>query len=97
MDIVRACAIGLIVLAAVTVLHVVLRWMDRRGWIFYGSEATAPIGTRSAMALMEFETLFNPAVEHVLEYRRHGDMWVQENDLGEGDGDTTSEQPASGS
>jgi len=34
------------------------------------------------MALMEFETLFNPAVEHVLEYRRHGDQWVQ---VGNGD------------
>ncbi len=88
MDIVRACAIGLMVVGVATAVHVVLRWMDRKGWVFYGSEPTTPIGVRSAMALMEFETLVNPAVEHVLEYRRHGDQWVQENGLDDDEDDT---------
>lgn len=83
MDPVRVIVlVALIVLIAYTVRRV-LRWMGHRGWIFYGRQPTRPIGSRSAMALLEFETLFNPAVEHVLEYRRHGDLWVQES--GEGD------------
>jgi hypothetical protein len=75
--IIRSVVIGLAVVALATAAHFVLKWMDRRGWIFYGSESSSPIGARSAMALMEFETLFNPAIEHVLEYRRHGDQWIQ--------------------
>lgn len=78
MAIARAALVGLVVVALVAALHVTLKWMSRRGWIFYGGETPAPIGSRSAMALMEFESLFNPPIEHVLEYRRHGDLWVQE-------------------
>jgi hypothetical protein len=56
-------------------IHLLLTWMDGHGWIFYRS--TAPLGTRTANALMEFESLFNPAIEHVIEYRRHGNEWVE--------------------
>jgi hypothetical protein len=78
MSLVQACGLGLLVVAIAGLGHACLRWMDRRGWVFYTSEPTAPIGARTAMALMEFETLFNPPVTHVIEYRRHGDLWVQE-------------------
>lgn len=54
-----------------------LRWAGRRGWIFYGAAPVAPLGQRSAMALMEFDALLNPAVEHVIEYRRYGDLWAE--------------------
>lgn len=78
MDLVQACLVGATVVGGAYLLHQGLRWMDRRGWIFYDSEHTAPIGSRTANALLEWETLFNPPAEHVLEYRRHGDLWVQE-------------------
>ncbi|MGF1667205.1 MAG: hypothetical protein ACFCVC_13145 [Acidimicrobiia bacterium] len=77
MDISQAVLIGLLVAAAGGLGHVVLQWMGRRGWIFYGGEYSAPLGSRSAMALMEFESLLNPAVEHVIEYRRQGDLWIR--------------------
>jgi hypothetical protein len=78
MDISQGVLVGLLVAAVGGLGHVVLQWMGRRGWIFYGDEHSAPLGSRSAMALMEFETIFNPPIEHVIEYRRHGDLWVQE-------------------
>jgi hypothetical protein len=87
MDMVRTCAAGIVVVALAWLVHLVLRWMGRRGWIFYGSEPTRPMGVRTAYAMMEFDTLFNPPVEHVIEYRRHGDLWVQQqsgDDGGEG-------------
>lgn len=78
MTIVSAVVVGMIVATVLAACHLALRWFDRRGWIYYGSEPKRPLGSRSAMALIEFETLLNPAAEHVLEYRRHGDLWVQE-------------------
>jgi hypothetical protein len=77
MDIANAVLIGLVVAVGAAAGHVVLRWMGDRGWIFYGEEPSAPLGSRSAMALMEFESLMNPAVEHVIEYRRYGDLWIE--------------------
>jgi hypothetical protein len=90
MDIVRASAIGMLIVAVAGLTHLSLKWMGRRGWIFYGSEPTRPLGVRTAYAMMEFDTLFNPPVEHVIEYRRHGDLWVQQapgegGDDGDGD------------
>jgi hypothetical protein len=78
MDISQAVLIGLLVAAVAGLGHLVLRWMGRREWIFYGGEHSAPLGSRSAMALMEFESILNPPIEHVIEYRRHGDLWIQE-------------------
>lgn len=71
-------AIGVCVVAGV--VHHLLSWMERRGWIFYRSSPTAPLGVRAANALMELDTLVNPAVEHVIEYRRYGDLWPQPDD-----------------
>ena len=78
MAIVQAVFVGLVIVAALVLVHLLLRWMDDRGWIFYHSDTKRPLGARSAMALTEFETLMNPAAEHILEYRRHGDLWVQD-------------------
>lgn len=78
MDLASAVLVGLVVAAGVAAIHVVLRWMGRRGWIFYGDHQPAPLGARTAMAMMELDSLVNPAVEHVIEYRRHGDLWVEE-------------------
>lgn len=79
MDLAQAVFVGLMVAAAILAAHFGLTWMGRRGWIFYGSTgSSAPLGSRTAMALMEFDTLVNPAVEHVIEYRRHGDLWIEE-------------------
>ena len=72
-----------------------LRWMGRRGWIFYGSERTAPLGSRSATALMELDSLFTPAVEHVIEYRRYGDLWSKPGDA-DGGRPPAPEPPGSG-
>ncbi|MDH4117375.1 MAG: hypothetical protein OEX04_06730 [Acidimicrobiia bacterium] len=81
-----ACALGVGVAVLASIVHRLLRLLDRQGWIFYGTEPRRPIGYRTAMALMEFETLFNPPVEHVLEYRRHGDLWIQVGSADDPDG-----------
>jgi hypothetical protein len=86
---VDAALVGLVTLGVATVGYGAdraSRWLGRRGWIFSGSERTAPLGSRSAIALMELDSLFSPAVEHVIEYRRYGDLWPQPGDAdGEGD------------
>jgi hypothetical protein len=69
------------------------RWLGRRGWIFSGSERTAPLGSGSAIALMELDSLFSPAVEHVIEYRRHGDLWPQPGDVDGEDDDEGGRPP----
>lgn len=78
MDLASAFLVGIVVAGIAGAIHVVLRWMGDRGWIFYGEHQPAPLGTRAAMAMMELDSLVNPAVEHVIEYRRHGDLWVEE-------------------
>jgi hypothetical protein len=53
-------------------LHRGLLWMESRGWVYY-RHAPSPPGA-AANALATFETLLNPAAEHVVEYRRSGDL-----------------------
>lgn len=83
MDPVLTCLIGVGAVTLGYLGHRALVWADRRGWIFYGADSPPPMGM-AANALLQWETLWNPAAEHVLEYRRHGDLWVQTNEL---DGD----------
>ena len=47
------------------VLHHVLQWMERRGWIFYGS--TRPEPRNLGPAFLEIQRLLEPGKEHVLE------------------------------
>jgi hypothetical protein len=45
-----------------------LRWMERRGWIFYRERQ--PSGSGVANALGEFEAILNPAVREVVVARQ---------------------------
>lgn len=64
--------------AAFFLVHRGLESMERRGWIYY-RHAPPPPGA-AANALATFETLVNPAAEHVIEYRRSGDLRPRQSD-----------------
>lgn len=57
---------------ALWLVHRGLVWMEGRGWVYY-RDAPPPPGA-AVNALSVFETLVNPAAEHVIEYRRAGDL-----------------------
>ena len=56
------------VLAGLLALDRLLRWMERRGWIFYRERQ--PSGSGVANALGEFEAILNPAVREVVVARQ---------------------------
>ena len=51
-------------LVVLFILHQVALWADRRGWIFY---KTKPKFRGSSLGLLE--SVYNPAMEHVVEER----------------------------
>ena len=59
--------------AAIFGLHRVACALEDRGFIHY--RFPSPRGT--ALALMNYHSLFEPAVEHVIEYQRSGDLTIQ--------------------
>ena len=59
--------------AALYGLHRVACAVEDRGLIHY--RYPSPRGT--ALALMNYHSLFEPAVEHVIEYQRSGDLTIQ--------------------
>lgn len=67
-DVVLMAVVAAAVVAAVLVLDRVLLWMERRGWIFYRHRRAAP-GTLGS-ALVELESLMQPARQHVVDVRR---------------------------
>ena len=67
-DVILIAVVTAAALAAVLVLDRGLLWMERRGWIFYRHRRAAP-GTLGS-ALVELETLMQPARQHVVDVRR---------------------------
>ena len=59
--------------------HQTLSWMDKRGWIFYGTKA--PAGTLSR-AVMELEVFHHPEIEHAIEGQL--ETGVEERESGQG-------------
>lgn len=59
--------------AAVYGLHRLACVLEDRGLIYYRNPS--PRGT--ALALMNYHSLFEPAVAHVIEYQRSGDLTIQ--------------------
>lgn len=55
-------------LVGLLALDRLLRWMERRGWIFYRQRK--PSGSGIANALGEFEAILNPAVREVVVARQ---------------------------
>ena len=53
--------------AGLGAVHLVLRWMEDRGWIHYRRRGGRPMGVAAQNALIHFEAVFNPAAEHVIE------------------------------
>jgi hypothetical protein len=60
--------------------------LEDRGLIYYRK----PRGT--ALALMNYQRLFEPSVEHVIEYQRSGDLTIQTS----GEPGPPSPEPAAG-
>ena len=54
-------------------LHLLAAELERRGLIYYRNPPSRGIG----MAMMTYHLLFEPAVEHVIEYQRSGDLTIQ--------------------
>lgn len=48
-------------------VHLMMRWMEDRGWIYYRRKRGHPMGVAASNALLHFEAIVNPAVEHVIE------------------------------
>ena len=57
--------LALSVVPVLYVLHLVLLWMERRGWIFY--RHTHPDPRNLGPAFMEIQRLLEPGKEHVIE------------------------------
>jgi hypothetical protein len=60
------------VAASLLVLHLVLRWLDRRGKIVYRLASTRPSGIGSAF--MELNALARPSMRHVIQAQRDAEV-----------------------
>lgn len=63
--------------AILTLIGVLARpWLIENGWIFGPDRDAKGMGTATANALGQIEALFQPSVEHVLEWRQHEEAWI---------------------
>jgi hypothetical protein len=62
--------IRIIVILAVAIflIHLLLTWLEGRGWIYYRTHRP-PMGA-AAGAMLEFESIYNPPAEHVIEFQK---------------------------
>jgi hypothetical protein len=81
------------VAAVVYLLHLLATWMESRGWIYY-RRRRPPMGAAAA-AMLEFETIYNPPAEHVIEFHKEIGLPSQTTDLplDEPEGEDGDEQP----
>jgi hypothetical protein len=85
----------LIVAVGIYLLHLLLTWMESRGWVYYRTHRP-PMGA-AAGAMLEFESIYNPPAEHVIEFQKEIGLPSQTTDLpidedAEPDEDPTSRQ-----
>ena len=59
----------LVIGVALYVLDRLLLWMEGRGWVYW-RKTTRPTGPGVGIALLEMQTLVDPAARHVLELRQ---------------------------
>jgi hypothetical protein len=59
-------------------LHLLVRHLGDAGLVDY--LPAAPTKKSVATAMMTYQALFEPAVEHVIEYQRSGDLTIQTSD-----------------
>jgi hypothetical protein len=64
---------ALIIPVALFGLHRLALWLEAKGLIYYRK----PPARGTALALMSYQRLFEPSVEHVIEYQRSGDLTIQ--------------------
>lgn len=76
-------------------LHRLLQHLGDRGLLDY--VPMAPTKKSMGGAMMNFQALFEPAVEHVIEYQRSGDLTIQTTGEPDPDLDEKNEPPTSDS
>ncbi len=59
--VILAVAVVVVVFIAAIATHLLLRWMGRKGWIFYGGDERP-----RPMSLGLLEEIYQPSVEHVI-------------------------------
>jgi hypothetical protein len=60
--IVIAVGVAAVLVVAAAVVHVVLTWADRRGWVWYRNADRPPPHTLGLI-----EEIYHPAIEHVID------------------------------
>ncbi len=64
----KTAIIGLLVLAALYLLHRLARWMEDRGWIYYTRKKPDPASLGSAF--LELHQIVQPDKKHLLTVKR---------------------------
>ena len=65
---IAAFATAIAGLILIGILHLVLKWMEGRGWIRYSK--SGEIGTAAGNALLDLSQILEPQKKHVLEMKR---------------------------
>lgn len=73
-----ALAVVVVLVIAAVVVHLVLTWMERRGWIWY---RTKDRPRPSSLGLIE--EIYQPSIEHVVEQQVSEDTEADQAALGE--------------
>lgn len=62
-----ALVVTVAVAAILGAVHLLMSWMENRGWVYYRRPGKRPLGVAAQNALLHFEAMVNPAAEHVIE------------------------------
>lgn len=76
---VKILAISLTAIAALYALHRLALWMERKGWIYYRKQGD---GSAAGNALMEIQSIFEPASRHGVEVRKRQEQREEEEGSG---------------
>ena len=66
----KLALIALALLACGALLHLLFRWMEDKGWIYY--QRNRPSRTALGNAFLEIQSILEPDKKHVVEIRRDG-------------------------
>ena len=75
----KILAILLAALAGLYALHRLALWMERKGWIYYRTRGD---GSAAGNALMEIQSIFEPASRHGVEVRKRQEHREEEEGSG---------------
>ena len=87
-----AIALGFVVVVGIG-FHRLIRYMGDQGLVDY--LPAAPTKKSLGGAMMTFHSIYEPAVEHVIEYQRSGDLTIQTSGEPDPDEGGSGESPTS--